>query len=313
MSLDFNLLPGEFIIIILLILLHGAYLKILLRLLFFYLFQQAEAIQVNPLYILIPCTLCTSFAFLLPVANPPNAIVFSYGHLKVIDMVSELKENNQVQCLLSYHSFCTLINFQGRQGLSSILKGEFMIGHRIVFKSDTRSKHHENLQHKYRDTNCIGHVLEEEKSFEYVPHKAWNLRVKVRLQPDLGKRKNRVNEIQPLRTVVFYHKYFCKILQPTNIYFEMHTGLSACWWKTIFLVVILIVTSDMKAQASHSGTLSMVSTGGVSPDQRGPPNVGWCHLRQNKEKEVYWICPKGTAEDNRRKAICKEAVDGGRF
>uniref|UniRef100_A0A670YI33 Solute carrier family 13 member 1 n=1 Tax=Pseudonaja textilis TaxID=8673 RepID=A0A670YI33_PSETE len=47
----------------------------------------AEAIHVNPLYILIPTTLCTSFAFLLPVANPPNAIVFSYGHLKVIDMV----------------------------------------------------------------------------------------------------------------------------------------------------------------------------------------------------------------------------------
>ncbi|XP_058153284.1 solute carrier family 13 member 1 isoform X2 [Dasypus novemcinctus] len=47
----------------------------------------AEAIHVNPLYILIPTTLCTSFAFLLPVANPPNAIVFSYGHLKVTDMV----------------------------------------------------------------------------------------------------------------------------------------------------------------------------------------------------------------------------------
>ncbi|XP_055974543.1 solute carrier family 13 member 1 [Sorex fumeus] len=47
----------------------------------------AEAIQMNPLYILIPSTLCTSFSFLLPVSNPPNAIVFSYGHLKVIDMV----------------------------------------------------------------------------------------------------------------------------------------------------------------------------------------------------------------------------------
>lgn len=47
----------------------------------------AEAINVNPLYILIPTTLCTSFAFLLPVANPPNAIVFTYGHLQVIDMV----------------------------------------------------------------------------------------------------------------------------------------------------------------------------------------------------------------------------------
>ncbi|XP_048196103.1 solute carrier family 13 member 1 [Perognathus longimembris pacificus] len=47
----------------------------------------AEAIHVNPLRILLPSTLCTSFAFLLPVANPPNAIVFSYGHLKVTDMV----------------------------------------------------------------------------------------------------------------------------------------------------------------------------------------------------------------------------------
>ncbi|KAL6085468.1 hypothetical protein STEG23_005366, partial [Scotinomys teguina] len=47
----------------------------------------AEAIHVNPLHILLPSTLCTSFAFLLPVANPPNAIVFSYGHLKVTDMV----------------------------------------------------------------------------------------------------------------------------------------------------------------------------------------------------------------------------------
>uniref|UniRef100_A0A8C3QE04 Uncharacterized protein n=1 Tax=Geospiza parvula TaxID=87175 RepID=A0A8C3QE04_GEOPR len=44
-------------------------------------------IHVNPLFILIPATLCTSFAFLLPVANPANAIVFSYGHLTIMDMV----------------------------------------------------------------------------------------------------------------------------------------------------------------------------------------------------------------------------------
>ncbi|XP_032894263.1 solute carrier family 13 member 1 [Amblyraja radiata] len=47
----------------------------------------SEAIHVNPLYLLIPSTLCTSFAFLLPVSNPPNAIVFGYGHLTVMDMV----------------------------------------------------------------------------------------------------------------------------------------------------------------------------------------------------------------------------------
>ncbi|NXE52135.1 S13A2 protein, partial [Casuarius casuarius] len=48
--------------------------------------SMAEAICLNPLYIMLPCTLSASLAFMLPVATPPNAIVFSYGHLKVIDM-----------------------------------------------------------------------------------------------------------------------------------------------------------------------------------------------------------------------------------
>nr|XP_006113340.1 solute carrier family 13 member 5 isoform X1 [Pelodiscus sinensis] len=47
----------------------------------------SQSIEVNPLYIMIPCTLSASFAFMLPVATPPNAIVFSYGHLRVSDMV----------------------------------------------------------------------------------------------------------------------------------------------------------------------------------------------------------------------------------
>uniref|UniRef100_A0A8C1Z3K8 Solute carrier family 13 member 1 n=1 Tax=Cyprinus carpio TaxID=7962 RepID=A0A8C1Z3K8_CYPCA len=47
----------------------------------------AEAIGVNPLYMLIPTALCVSFSFLLPVSNPPNAIVFTYGHLTSMDMV----------------------------------------------------------------------------------------------------------------------------------------------------------------------------------------------------------------------------------
>ncbi|XP_051548129.1 solute carrier family 13 member 1-like [Myxocyprinus asiaticus] len=47
----------------------------------------AEAIGVNPLYMLIPTALCVSFSFLLPVSNPPNAIVFTYGHLSSMDMV----------------------------------------------------------------------------------------------------------------------------------------------------------------------------------------------------------------------------------
>ncbi|KAM9044922.1 Na(+)/citrate cotransporter isoform 1-T1 [Megaptera novaeangliae] len=49
--------------------------------------SMSRSIGLNPLYIMIPCTLTSSFAFMLPVATPPNAIVFSYGHLKVSDMM----------------------------------------------------------------------------------------------------------------------------------------------------------------------------------------------------------------------------------
>ncbi|ESP05098.1 hypothetical protein LOTGIDRAFT_227796 [Lottia gigantea] len=43
---------------------------------------------VNPLFYILPAAISTSFAYMLPVATPPNALVFSYGHLKVIDMAS---------------------------------------------------------------------------------------------------------------------------------------------------------------------------------------------------------------------------------
>uniref|UniRef100_H2Y7R4 Uncharacterized protein n=1 Tax=Ciona savignyi TaxID=51511 RepID=H2Y7R4_CIOSA len=43
---------------------------------------------IHPLYIAIPATISCSFAFSLPVATPPNAIAFSYGGLKVKDLIS---------------------------------------------------------------------------------------------------------------------------------------------------------------------------------------------------------------------------------
>ncbi|KAK7089073.1 hypothetical protein V1264_024937 [Littorina saxatilis] len=49
--------------------------------------QLAVNLNMNPLYLLFPCAISASFAFMLPVATPPNTIVFATGHLEVKDMV----------------------------------------------------------------------------------------------------------------------------------------------------------------------------------------------------------------------------------
>ncbi|XP_066490546.1 solute carrier family 13 member 4 [Tiliqua scincoides] len=49
--------------------------------------SMSETLQINPLYTLIPVTMGISFAVMLPVGNPPNAIVFNYGHCQIKDMV----------------------------------------------------------------------------------------------------------------------------------------------------------------------------------------------------------------------------------
>jgi len=44
-------------------------------------------IEINPLLLMIPATLASSLAFMLPVATPPNAIVFGTNKIKIRDMV----------------------------------------------------------------------------------------------------------------------------------------------------------------------------------------------------------------------------------
>ncbi|XP_013404115.1 solute carrier family 13 member 5-like [Lingula anatina] len=54
----------------------------------------------HPLYVMFPAILAASFAFMLPVATPANALVFSYGHLRIWDMVKNGLFMNTV-CLVT--------------------------------------------------------------------------------------------------------------------------------------------------------------------------------------------------------------------
>jgi len=47
----------------------------------------AIALNLNPLLLMVPATISASMAFMLPVATPPNAIVFSSGRIKMSQMV----------------------------------------------------------------------------------------------------------------------------------------------------------------------------------------------------------------------------------
>jgi sodium-dependent dicarboxylate transporter 2/3/5 len=46
----------------------------------------AVAIHMNPLFLMIPATLSASCAFMMPVATPPNAIVFGSGRISISEM-----------------------------------------------------------------------------------------------------------------------------------------------------------------------------------------------------------------------------------
>lgn len=60
----------------------------------------STALQVHPYYLLYPGVIAASFAFMLPVATPPNAVVFSYGTLRISDMAKAGLVMNIACCLI---------------------------------------------------------------------------------------------------------------------------------------------------------------------------------------------------------------------
>ena len=60
----------------------------------------ATILNVHPYYLMVGATVAASCAFMLPVATPPNAVVFGSGYLKIEDMVKKGIWMNVISILL---------------------------------------------------------------------------------------------------------------------------------------------------------------------------------------------------------------------
>lgn len=47
----------------------------------------SQSLDINPMYLTVPVTLAASYAFMMPISTPPNAIVFSSGMIRMKDMI----------------------------------------------------------------------------------------------------------------------------------------------------------------------------------------------------------------------------------
>ncbi|MGB3587433.1 MAG: DASS family sodium-coupled anion symporter [Tunicatimonas sp.] len=47
----------------------------------------ADSLGIEPMLLVAPVTIASSCAFMMPISTPPNAIVFSSGHIRIADMV----------------------------------------------------------------------------------------------------------------------------------------------------------------------------------------------------------------------------------
>jgi sodium-dependent dicarboxylate transporter 2/3/5 len=71
----------------------------------------AIGLDVDVLQLLIPLTIASSCAFMLPMATPPNAIVFASGHIKVADMARTGIWLNMISILLLIVFFKYVVPF----------------------------------------------------------------------------------------------------------------------------------------------------------------------------------------------------------
>ncbi len=69
---------------------------------------QAYSLKLNPLYLMLPATVSCSFAFMMPVATPPNAIVYSASGMRTIDMIKCGFFLNILYVFTNYLNLCLL-------------------------------------------------------------------------------------------------------------------------------------------------------------------------------------------------------------
>ncbi|CAG0898097.1 unnamed protein product [Cyprideis torosa] len=72
------------------------------------LLKLSESLKLNPLYLSLPCAVSCSYAFMLPVATPPNAIVFEAAKMKTTDMIKQGFLLN-IMCVISINIFTALL------------------------------------------------------------------------------------------------------------------------------------------------------------------------------------------------------------
>ncbi len=66
--------------------------------------------DMNPLFLMFPAAISTSFSFMLPVATPPNAMAFARGRIRVIDMVTRVQF--YFKCATQHLPLCSSNNIQ---------------------------------------------------------------------------------------------------------------------------------------------------------------------------------------------------------